>query len=423
MVHIHEPMTPTSGGRDARSRAMPDRDHLPRLRRAVMAQDRQAGVGIPARPRRPPDRGLRAGARLGGALLPGRLRADPERRPDPGARPTPARASTSSSSAGRSRGRGCRCSSAPGRRSIGATGTRLRVIGADPLAVRLLFSRLRVSGGRRRRARLPVPGDLTAELLRAKALVAPSLGGESFGMVLTRAFACATPVVASDISGYRGVMEPDARAARAARRPSRARAPRVAELLADEPRRRAARTRRPRDRRASATRGTRSPAGSARSTRAVAGAPGRRRGAMRLPPAVGPARAALLVGSSRRRSRCSSGAGPDWGLVGTPSRSSCGAGSSARSCSTCSRWSRARSPGTTVIEQAMPPPRPRFRSIFSAFGVGLFANAVLPGRIGELARVAVLTRQQPRSGAGRLGDPRRHRLRPPRLRPLPRRCC
>lgn len=47
-----------------------------------------------------------------------------------------------------------------------------------------------------------------------------------------------------------------------------------------------------------------------------------------------------------------------------------------------------------VIEQAMPPPRPRFREVFSAFGVGLFANAVLPGRIGELARVAVLTRRR-----------------------------
>ena len=52
-----------------------------------------------------------------------------------------------------------------------------------------------------------------------------------------------------------------------------------------------------------------------------------------------------------------------------------------------------------VIEQGLPPPRPRFRTVFSAFGVGLFANAVLPGRIGELARVAVLTRRQPkRSG-------------------------
>jgi glycosyltransferase 2 family protein len=47
-----------------------------------------------------------------------------------------------------------------------------------------------------------------------------------------------------------------------------------------------------------------------------------------------------------------------------------------------------------VIEQAMPPPRPPFRAVFSAFGVGLFANAILPGRIGELARVAVLTRHQ-----------------------------
>jgi phosphatidylinositol alpha-mannosyltransferase len=51
--------------------------------------------------------------------------------------------------------------------------------------------------------------DLTAELLRAKALVAPSTGQESFGMVLTRAFACATPVVASDIPGYRAVMTPE----------------------------------------------------------------------------------------------------------------------------------------------------------------------------------------------------------------------
>jgi uncharacterized protein (TIRG00374 family) len=53
-----------------------------------------------------------------------------------------------------------------------------------------------------------------------------------------------------------------------------------------------------------------------------------------------------------------------------------------------------------VIEQALPPPRPRFRAVFSAFGVGLFANAVLPGRIGELARVAVLTRHQPQQQRG-----------------------
>jgi uncharacterized membrane protein YbhN (UPF0104 family) len=54
----------------------------------------------------------------------------------------------------------------------------------------------------------------------------------------------------------------------------------------------------------------------------------------------------------------------------------------------------------TVIRQAIPSPRPGFLLVFSAFSVGLFANAVLPGRIGELARVAVLNRKLPgRSGA------------------------
>ena len=49
----------------------------------------------------------------------------------------------------------------------------------------------------------------------------------------------------------------------------------------------------------------------------------------------------------------------------------------------------------TVIGQALPPPHPTFPTVFSAFSVGLFANAVLPGRVGELARVAVLTRRFP----------------------------
>jgi phosphatidylinositol alpha-mannosyltransferase len=46
-----------------------------------------------------------------------------------------------------------------------------------------------------------------AALGRAHVLCAPSLGGESFGMVLTEAFAAGTPVVASDIAGYRDVVE------------------------------------------------------------------------------------------------------------------------------------------------------------------------------------------------------------------------
>jgi len=88
------------------------------------------------------------------------------------------------------------------------TGVRLRVIGADPLAVRLLLTRSRVSDDG-----IDVLGylddeHLTEELSTAKLLVAPSLGNESFGMVITRALACATPVVASDIPGYREVVTP-----------------------------------------------------------------------------------------------------------------------------------------------------------------------------------------------------------------------
>ena len=53
----------------------------------------------------------------------------------------------------------------------------------------------------------------------------------------------------------------------------------------------------------------------------------------------------------------------------------------------------------TVIVQAFEKPHPSFMLVFSAFSVGLFANAILPGRIGELARVAVLNRRMRLSGA------------------------
>jgi phosphatidyl-myo-inositol alpha-mannosyltransferase len=45
-----------------------------------------------------------------------------------------------------------------------------------------------------------------AELAEAEVLCAPSLHGESFGMVLTEAIAACTPVIASDIPGYRDVV-------------------------------------------------------------------------------------------------------------------------------------------------------------------------------------------------------------------------
>jgi phosphatidylinositol alpha-mannosyltransferase len=116
------------------------------------------------------------------------------------------------------------------------TGARLRVAGADPLAVRLLLTRLRVSDEGVDVLGFLSQDDLTAELLSAKALVAPSLGGESFGMVLTRAFACALPVVASDIEGYRDVMAPETSVAFPAGDEA-ALADAVSALLDDEPRR------------------------------------------------------------------------------------------------------------------------------------------------------------------------------------------
>jgi phosphatidylinositol alpha-mannosyltransferase len=119
------------------------------------------------------------------------------------------------------------------------TGARLRLVGADPLSVRWLARRQGFSldgvdllGGLSE-------DDLTAELQRASLLVAPSLGGESFGMVLTRAFACATPVVASDIEGYAQVADHGETGILVPPGDSEALASAVIELLEDEGRRRA----------------------------------------------------------------------------------------------------------------------------------------------------------------------------------------
>jgi hypothetical protein len=66
-----------------------------------------------------------------------------------------------------------------------------------------------------------------------------------------------------------------------------------------------------------------------------------------------------------------------------------------------------------TIRQALPEPHPPFRQVFSAFGVGLLGNAVLPARAGELARVAVLRRHVeagPGTSATLLGTVFAHRL-------------
>ncbi len=66
---------------------------------------------------------------------------------------------------------------------------------ADPETMRWIDVRGRVSGE-----------QLWSALHEADVLCAPSLAGESFGMVLTEAFAAGTPVIASAIAGYSDVV-------------------------------------------------------------------------------------------------------------------------------------------------------------------------------------------------------------------------
>ncbi|MCE3287170.1 MAG: Phosphatidylinositol alpha-mannosyltransferase [Gaiellaceae bacterium] len=118
------------------------------------------------------------------------------------------------------------------------TGLRLTVAGADPLAVRLVLTRLRVSDDGIDVVGFLSQEELTRTLLGVKAVLAPSIGQESFGMVLTRGFACAVPAVASDIPGYREVLTPEAAVSVAPNDPD-ALADAVSALVADEPRREA----------------------------------------------------------------------------------------------------------------------------------------------------------------------------------------
>jgi phosphatidyl-myo-inositol alpha-mannosyltransferase len=83
--------------------------------------------------------------------------------------------------------------------------SRLTVIGADPEEISRRVANPEAA------ARIDAVGKVSDEELwrrlgDADVLVAPSLAGESFGMVLIEAFAAGTPVIASEIAGYRDVV-------------------------------------------------------------------------------------------------------------------------------------------------------------------------------------------------------------------------
>ena len=271
---------------------------------------------------------------------------------------------------------------------------------------------------RGRPARRVHDDELTAELEAASLLVAPSLGGESFGMVLTRAFACATPVVASDIEGYAQVADhgetgilvppgdpqalgaaarraPRGRGAAAGVRPGREEGGGAVLLGSDRP---AA----ARDLRAARRSGRGGQGGGMKQGAARIRLPRSR--AARLVLVLVPI--AALVGLAVWR-------GPDPGPVERAFRAV--------------EWEwvavavlinlfsvvvRAYA-WSIVIKQAIPPPVAAPPDVFSAFCIGLLGNAALPGRVGELARVAVVTRhvrRRPGTWATIVGTVFAHRL-------------
>lgn len=82
---------------------------------------------------------------------------------------------------------------------------RLAVVGAEPDDVRRILAHPELE------QHLDLHGKVAGEELwrhlhEADVLCAPSLSGESFGMVLTEAFAAGTPVIASGIAGYSDVV-------------------------------------------------------------------------------------------------------------------------------------------------------------------------------------------------------------------------
>ncbi len=195
VLHLHEPMTPAICVAVLALATDADRRDAPRLGRPRLDAARDAGLGLPDGPRSTsgsPCPSARARRPTRGSAATGRSSRTASSSPT---RPIPGGASTRSSSpAATSRARGCTCCSAPGRRSTAerARGSSSRAPTRSP------------SDSCSTRLGVPDEGidivgflsqDALTDLLRStKALVAPSLGGESFGMVLTRAFACATPV-------------------------------------------------------------------------------------------------------------------------------------------------------------------------------------------------------------------------------------
>jgi phosphatidylinositol alpha-mannosyltransferase len=296
---------------------------------------------------------------------------------------------------------------------IGATDAEVGRYLADPEVARHIDARGRVRSD-----------ELWGALHQADVLCAPSLAGESFGMVLTEAFAAGTPVIASAIAGYSdvvsdgvdGMLVPPADPQRLAEELQRAHhEPERLQAMGDQARRSAERYAWPRVadqvtevyERAMAVpdpRGT--PERLARRTGLTSAAGGPRLPARRLPPLdAEPDRGSGRGRRAARRIGLALAGALGLGLtalaaqrIGVDSvvqsivRSDAGWVLVATALMCISLFMRAAS--WFVIARAALPGRPiRRRDVTSATMLGVLMSATLPARLGEPARAMVLARR------------------------------
>ena len=268
---------------------------------------------------------------------------------------------------------------------------------------------------------------------QADILCAPSLGGESFGMVLTEAFASSTPVVASDIAGYRDVVRDGVDGVLVPRADAAALGEALQDLALDPARRErmaaAARERRGALRVAQrGRRGGRRLRGGGRAARArrpAPRAPARRLGL--VPRRAGPRRSAgapalagaRLAGGGRRRvvrrgppsGRGHGGRGRAWASPRSRCRRSASQSIGHALIAATPVWVllafalmcasmliRAEA-WHAILRAALPGARVRRRDTASATMIGVLMSATLPARLGEPSRALILARR-----VGRMRD-------------------